>query len=298
MSGAKGTLDPRPPLLDRAAILKNFEEASAGYDESAVLAARLREQMVARLGWIGFVPESILDLGCGTGHGATALAACWPQARVLALDASRAMLSEAARHSAGSRVELLCATAEAIPLPDASFDLVFSNLMLPWCEDIDAVFAEVVRVLRPRGLFTFTSFGPDTLMELRAAWAAVDGAPHVHPFTDMHDLGDGLVRAGLAEPVLDVSRYTLTYPDVDALMHDLKATGAQNAASSRSRGLTGRGRLAAMAEAYEPFRADGTLPATHEVVFGQAWGAVEPSNHERRGRDEVIVPIRDVGRRN
>jgi malonyl-CoA O-methyltransferase len=298
MSGAKRPLDSRPPLLDRAAIVRQFGAAAATYDDHAVLAGRLREQMITRLDWIGFVPESMLDLGCGTGHGAAALAARWPQARVVALDASRAMLREAARHPAESRVGLLCATAEAIPLPDASFDLVFSNLMLPWCEDVDAVFAEVARVLRPRGLFTFTSFGPDTLMELRTAWAAVDGAPHVHPFTDMHDLGDGLVRAGLVEPVLDVSRYTLTYPDVGALMHDLKAIGAQNAASSRSRGLTGRGRLAAMTGAYEPFRADGALPATHEVVFGQAWGALEPSNHERRGRDEVVVPIRDVGRRN
>jgi len=298
MSGATRTLDPRAPLLDRAAIVRQFGAAAATYDDHAVLAGRLREQMIARLDWIGFVPESILDLGCGTGHGAAALAARWPGARVLALDASRAMLREAARRAAESRVELLCATAEAIPLPDASFDLVFSNLMLPWCEHVDAVFAEVARVLRPRGLFTFTSFGPDTLIELRAAWAAVDGAPHVHPFTDMHDLGDGLVRAGLAEPVLDVSRYTLTYPDVGALMHDLKAIGSQNAASSRSRGLTGRGRLAAMAEAYEPFRADGALPATHEVVFGQAWAPLEPSNGGRRGRDEVVVPLRDVGRRN
>src|SRR5262245_22325200 len=297
MSGAKRPLDSGPPLLDRAAILRHFEAASASYDASAILAGRLREQMIARLDWIDFVPESILDLGCGTGRGAATLAMRWPSARIVALDASPAMLRQAARHDAGGNGELFCAMAETMPLPDASFDLVFSNLMLPWCEDIDAVFAEVARILEPRGLFTFTSFGPDTLIELRAAWAAVDRAAHVHPFTDMHDLGDGLIRAGLAEPVLDVSRYTLTYPDVAALMRDLKATGAQNAAGSRPRGLTGRGRLAAMAEAYEPFRADGALPATHEVVFGQAWAPLEPSNGGRRGRDEVVVPLRDVGRR-
>jgi malonyl-CoA O-methyltransferase len=298
MSDAKRTSGPRPPLLDRAAILSNFGKASARYDEFAVLAARLREQMIARLDWAAFIPDSILDLGCGTGQGASALAARWPRARVVALDASPAMLREAARRDAGGRIELLRAEAEAMPLPDASFDLVFSNLMLPWCEDVDAVFSGVARVLRPRGLFTFTSFGPDTLMELRAAWAAVDDAAHVHPFTDMHDLGDGLVRAGLADAVLDVSRYALTYPDVRALMRDLKAIGAQSAAGARPRGLTGRGRIAAMTEAYESFRTDGALPATHEVVFGQAWGAVERPDQERRGRDEVVVPVRDVGRRN
>jgi malonyl-CoA O-methyltransferase len=281
------------PLLDRAAIRRNHDRASAGYDAAAVLAGRLRDAMIARLEWIAFVPECALDLGCGTGRGAAALAGRWPRARILALDAAPGMLAEAKRLAPGPRIEWLRAEAESIPLPDASVDFVFSNLLLPWCEDIDAVFAEVARILKPRGLFTFTTFGPDTLGELRSAWHAVDGASHVHPFTDMHDLGDGLVRAGFAEPVLDVSRYTLTYPDVDALMRDLKAVGSQNATRARPRGLTGRGRIAAMAAAYEPFRADGVLPASYEAVFGQAWGAIE-----RVGRDgEFAFPISDIGRR-
>jgi malonyl-CoA O-methyltransferase len=296
MSGAKRPLHPGPPLLDRAAILNHFARASSTYDGAALLAERLRSQLIERLDWIAFAPESVLDLGCGTGHGAALLAARWPRARVVALDASPAMLREAARRGEARRIERLLAEAEAMPLPDASVDLVFSNLMLPWCEDIDAVFAEVARVLRPQGLFTFTTFGPDTLKELRAAWEAADDAQHVHPFTGLHDLGDGLVRAGLSEPVLDVSRYTLTYPDVGALMRDLKATGAQNAAGGRQRGLTGRGRLAAMAAAYESFRSDGVLPASHEVVFGQAWGAVPRAR--RNGREAFAIPVASIGRRN
>lgn len=295
MSGAQRLPDSTPPYLDRAAIRRNHDRASAGYDAAAVLARRLREAMIARLEWIAFTPESVLDLGCGTGHGAAELAARWPHARILALDAAPCMLAEAQRLAKDARIEWLRAEAEAIPLPDASVDCVFSNLMLPWCEDIDAVFAEVARILKPRGLFTFTTLGPDTLGELRAAWRAADGAAHVHPFTDMHDLGDGLVRAGFAEPVLDVSRYTLTYPDVAALMRDLKAIGSQNAASARPRGLTGRGRIAAMTGAYEPFRADGVLPASYEAVFGQAWGAVL---RERRAPGApYAVPVGSIGRR-
>jgi malonyl-CoA O-methyltransferase len=175
MSGA------RSPILDRAAIRRHSDRASTGYDESAVLAARLRGELVGRLEWISFVPEAVLDLGCGTGHGAAALAARWPRARVVALDASPAMLEQAARRDAAGRIEMLLAEAEAMPLPDASVDLVFSNLMLPWCEDIDTVFSEVARVLRPRGLFTFTTFGPDTLVELRAAWRAAGGGEATHP---------------------------------------------------------------------------------------------------------------------
>lgn len=289
MSGAN------PPLLDRAAIRRYANRASARYDESAVLAARLRDELVRRLEWISFVPEVVLDLGCGTGHGAAALAARWPGARVIALDASPAMLEKAGHREGAARIEWLLADAEAVPLPDASIDLVFSNLLLPWCEDLDAVFEEVARILKPRGLFTFTTFGPDTYAELRAAWRSADSAPRVHPFTDMHDLGDGLVRARLAEPVLDVSRYTLTYATVEALMRDLRSTGAQNATHGRSRAFTGRGRLEAMAEAYESFRTGGVLPATQEIVFGQAWGSAERTP-PRRG-ESYAVPIGSIGRR-
>jgi len=249
--------------------------------------------MIARLDWIAFIPDTVLDLGCGTGRGAVALAARWPRARILALDTSAGMLAEARRLSTDARVEWLSGEAEDIPLPDASVDFVFSNLMLPWCEDIDAVFADAARVLKPRGLFTFSTFGPDTLIELRDAWRAADTAAHVHPFTDMHDLGDGLVRAGFAEPVLDVSRYKLTYPDVGALMRDLKAIGSQNAASSRPRGLTGRGRIAAMTQAYEASRTDGFLPASFEAVFGQAWGALEL---DKPGGD-FTFPVSNIGHR-
>jgi malonyl-CoA O-methyltransferase len=284
---------PGAPLLDRAAIRRYAARASAGYDGFAVLAGELREQMLRRLDWIAFAPEAILDLGCGTGHGAAALAARWPGACIVALDISPAMLREAGARDAGGRIERVLGDAEAMPLPDARFDLVFSNLMLPWCEDIDAVFAGVRRVLKPRGLFTFTTVGPDTLGELRAAWRSADRAEHVHPFTDMHDLGDGLVRAGLAEPVLDVSRFTLTYPDAGALMRDLKGTGAQNAATRRARGLTGRGRMEAMAAAYEEFRVAGALPASVEAVFGQAWGALERSARE----GEFSFPLGRIGRR-
>jgi malonyl-CoA O-methyltransferase len=280
-------------LLDRRAILSHFERASSTYDESAVLQQRVRQQMIDRLDWIAFEPETVVDLGCGTGHAALALGGRWPKARVIAVDFAPGMLRELARHDRDSRCERLCADARSLPLPDASIDLVFCNLMLPWCEDLDAVFTEIARVLRPRGLLSFTTFGPDTLVELRAAWQQADDGTHVHPFTDMHDIGDGLIRAGLAEPVLDVSRFTLTYPDVIALLRDLKATGSQNATTGRSRGLTGRGRLHAMEKAYEGFRTEGVLPASYEVVFGQAWGAVE-----RPARDgEFAFPVSEISRR-
>ncbi len=282
-------------FLDPGMVRRHHDQASATYDESAVLQARVREQLIARLDWIAFEPETILDLGCGTGHGAVALAKRWPKARVIALDFAPGMLEAVARHDQAGRLERVCADALDVPLPDASVDLVFSNLLLPWCEDLDALFAEAARLLRPRGLFTFTTCGPDTLAELREAWKDADDQTHVHPFTDMHDIGDGLVRAGLVEPVLDVSRYTLTYPDLRSLMQDLKATGARNSATDRPRGLTGRHRLQAVERAYDRHRKDGLLPASCEVVFGQAWGAIEKSIRERDG--EFSIPVTAIRRR-
>jgi malonyl-CoA O-methyltransferase len=223
----------------------------------------------------------VLDAGAGTGEACRALKARYPKARVLAVDSAPGMLrAAAARRSWFRPFFALGADAARLPLADASVDLVLSNFMLTWCEP-DAVFAEFRRVLAPRGFLTFTSLGPDTLKELRAAWAQVDSHSRVLPFMDMHDLGDALVRAGFSEPVLDVERYTLEYPDVRALARDLKAVGARNATAGRLKGLTGPRKFAAMQSAYEVHRRSNRLPATYEVVYGQAWSpraAAAPSD--------------------
>lgn len=281
--------------LDAVAIRRDFDRASGTYDDAAVLQASVRQQLLKRLDWLAFEPEVVVDLGCGTGHAALALAGRWPRARVIAVDIAPGMLREVARHDGTTRIERLCADALALPLPNASVDIVFCNLMLQWCDDLDAAFAEIGRVLRPRGVLTFTTLGPDTLVELREAWCGVDEHTHVSPFADMHDIGDGLVRAGFAEPVLDVVRYTLTYRNVYSLMRDLKAIGAQNATAGRPRGLTGKQKLRSVEQAYERHRREDRLPASCEVVFGQAWGAVDAPGKERDG--EFSVPVDAVGRR-
>jgi malonyl-CoA O-methyltransferase len=283
--------------IEQAEVRRSFDRAAARYDESAVLQAEVRAQLLGRLDYVTLAPAVVLDVGCGTGHSARALKERYPRAQVVALDLSEGMLHEARqRQSWRRKFARVCGDAMRLPLASASVDLVFSSLTLQWCTDLDAAFAEFRRVLRPRGLVNFTTFGPDTLVELREAWAQADGHRHVSEFADMHDLGDGLLRTGLAEPVMDVERFTLTYRDVFGLMRDLKAIGAHNAAASRPRGLTGRARLAVMQSAYEARRRDGVLPATYEVVFGQAWGpAGEPRRSRRSG--EFILPAGAIGRR-
>jgi malonyl-CoA O-methyltransferase len=284
-------------LIDGQRVRRSFGRAAHDYDASAVLQARVRAELLTRLDVVRLDPAVVLDLGAGTGHACRELRRRFRNGRVIALDLAEGMLREAARQqSLFRRFRRVCADAAALPIRDASVDLVFSNLMLQWCNDPDRVFRECRRVLRRGGLLTFTTFGPDTLVELRRAWAAADSHTHVNRFIDMHDIGDALVRAGLAEPVLDVERYTLTYPGVRELMQDLKAIGAHNANAGRSRGLTGKGALSRMAAAYEAERRDGHLPATYEVVYGQAW-CPEARADGRSPTGEVVVPFDRIGRR-
>ena len=265
--------------LDRPGVRASFDRASASYEAAAVLQARVADELLSRLEPFNFNPTVILDLGAGTGRMTGELKRRYRRALVVALDLAPGMLREARRHQAFfRRFERVCGDAVRLPIADASVDVVVSSLMLQWCDPPDPAFTEIRRILKPEGFFAFSTLGPDTLRELRSAWAEADGQAshaynHVNRFTDMHDVGDALVRAGLSEPVLDVDRMQLTYPDVLALMRDLKAIGAHNVTGGRPRGLVGRARLKRMQHAYEAFRRDGRLPATYEVVYGVSWGA-------------------------
>ncbi len=284
-----------PFTLDGGRVRAGFDAAAADYDAVAVVQAEVRRRLLERLELFRIAPRRILDAGCGTGHGARALLDRYRRAGLVALDLAPGMLAATRQRRPWlRRLDPVCADAAALPLADASVDLVFSNLMLQWCNEPDRVFAEFRRVLRPGGLLLFTTFGPDTLKELRAAWRAADGDTHVSRFIDMHDLGDALLRAGLAEPVMDVEHLTLTYPDVRGLMRDLKTMGARNATAGRSRGLTGRRRLAVVEAHYETLRRDGRLPATWEIVYGHAWAGL-PREGKRPG--EATVPLTSIGRR-
>jgi len=280
--------------LDKSWVRRSFDRAGTTYDGAAVLQSEARDQLLQRLDLTELSPQVVVDAGAGTGHGVRALKRRYPAAQVLALDSSMGMLRAAARQQSWLRpFSRLCADAERMPLPDASVDLILSNFMVQW-GDPDALFAEFRRVLAPRGFLSFTTLGPDTLRELRAAWQHADALPRVNQFLDMHDIGDALVRAGFAAPVLDVERYTLRYADVRGLAQDLKAVGARNATAGRARGLTGRRKFGLMQSAYEAFRQDGRLPATYEVVFGQAWA---PAAAERRpGADGTHVSLDELKR--
>jgi malonyl-CoA O-methyltransferase len=286
---------PDEYFLDPRLVRRAFDRSAATFDAGAGVHAEIRSRLLERLDVVRLTPEAILDLGAGTGHGSRALQDRYPRARVVALDLSRQMLVHARRQQRWLRpFQRVVADAHRLPIRAASVDMVFSNLMLQWSHDPDAVFAEIRRVMRPQGLVTFATLGPDSLKELRNAWSGVDTNTHVHRFIDMHDLGDALVRSGFAEPVMDTERLTITYADPSALVRELRQTASTNVTLGRRRGLLGRGVAQLFQQSQAGTQREGVWPVTLEVVYGHAW-TVE--GRQRRVGGESLVPINAISRR-
>ena len=304
------------PLFDAKQVRRAFSRSAASYDAAAQLQHAVEARLLESLDYLDDPalqrepPQRVLDLGCGTGRASIAMQKRWPKAQIVSLDLALPMLRQARGTSARSMGWLsnpfarkpaqVCADARALPLAEASVDVLFSNLCVQWVEDLDARFAGFRRVLKPKGLLLVSTFGPETLWELRDAFAHADAAPHVSPFADIAGFGDALVRAGFRQPVLDREEETTHYPDLPALMRELRAIGATNALASRRHTLTGRSRFATAASAYETHRDAQGLPATWETITAMAW-APEAGTPLREGDVDVAsiplsrIPIRRRG---
>jgi malonyl-CoA O-methyltransferase len=274
--------------LDRQQMRRAFDRAADTYDAAAELQYEIGDRLIERMDFIRIKPRRILDLGAGTGKFTAALMQRYRTADVVALDIAPGMLAHSRRRGGWLRKPYcVCADAERLPFVDDSFDFVFSNLMLQWCGDLGRAFTELRRVLAPGGLLMFTTFGPDTLMELRASWEVADGYSHVNHFMDLHDVGDLLLHTRWAEPVMDSERITVTYRELRRLLQDLKDIGAHNVTHGRPRGLTGTQRWRSFVQAYEARRESGVLPASYEVVYGHAWSPL--NKHDKAGSPEVSL---------
>ncbi len=272
--------------LPKRAIRAAFERAAASYDAAAFLQQEVARRLDERLEVMQIAPQTLLDAGCGTGYAFPLLRTRYPKAQLIGLDIASGMLRQAgARQTkprgwrkwlspfmpSASPPTLICADIERLPFKKDSLDMVWSNLTLQWVGDLEGCLRQLHRVIRPGGLFIFSTFGPDTLKELRQAFADVDGYAHVNRFVDMHDIGDMLVHAGFAQPVMEMEYLTLTYADLKTLLRELKAIGADTVLEGRRPGLMGRGQWQRLNANYERLRRDGRLPATFEVIYGHAW---------------------------
>ncbi len=286
------------PGLDFDEVRRAFDHAAASYDAHAVLQREVCDRLLSRLDFMTLQPGRVLDVGTGTGYGLAHLRERYQHADLVALDISPAMLKAARarlpEHTWAQRAlarmatrrlpshHAVCADMDRLPLATGSIDLVWSSLAVQWAHDLEATLKGFHDVLAPGGLLMFATFGPDTLKELRQAFAAVDDAPHVNTFIDLHDIGDMLIHAGFASPVMEMEMLTLTYADLKSLMRDLKGIGAHNAAAARKRGLLGKTAWSQLEQAYEVHRRDGRLPATFEVIYGHAWAGDKTRREDGR----------------
>lgn len=274
-------------------IRRSFDKAANSYDDAAFLQREVADRLLERLDYVRIQPKLILDLGAGTGYATQQLERRYKKAKVIAFDLAANMLLKSKQPSRWfDRKRYICGDVEKLPFQDQAFDFIYSNLMLHWCHDMPAAIKEIRRVLKPNGLFLFSTLGPDTLFELRESWASIDNKPHVHSFIDMHLVGDCLQATQFSEPVMDMEFITLTYNDIKKILLDLKDLGTHNIDSNRLKGLTGKNKFDQFVKAYEQFRnAEGFIPITYEVIYGLGWGSAKvPQNQE------INIPITSIGK--
>lgn len=286
------------PISGSEAIRKAFDKAAPKYDEYAVLQRAVADHLIDSLSLFTILPHRIIDLGTGTGYCAQPLQQRFPKAKLTLCDISHQMLHQAKKKSRRwfDPRTYICADINQLPFADNSADLLFSSLSFQWCPDLDVLFGECRRVLKPNGLLIFSSLGPDTLKELRSAFSPIDENVHVHDFIDMHDVGDALIRAGFSAPVLETDHLVMTYQTMKDVMQDLRGIGAVNQSAGRRRGLSTRKLFQQAESTYETYRHKGELPATYEIVYAHAFSP-NLTDPRQDGSQVASFPLDQLTRR-
>lgn len=273
----------------KLALARNFSRAAHTYNQAAIIHQEVGMRLLDRLDLIKLEPNVILDLGSGTGFFSNALVQKYPQAQIIKLDIAKNMLRHANKNNA------ICGDGEYLPFKNRSIDFVFSNCVFHWFVNPQKVLAEIRRVLKPGGLLLFSTFGPDTLKELRESFSTIDQNTHVNTFMDMHHIGDMLIQTQLVDPVMDMEMITLTYQNLMGLIQDLKDTGENHVNREEPIGLSPKGTLDKLRNAYEYYRTkDGLLPVTFEVIYGHAWCSGTTILHQVDEEGVIRFPIADL----
>lgn len=276
-----------------ASIQSNFSRAAKSYQNHAKVQFEIGQRLCQRLDYYKIEPMTVLDLGAGPGPFSYLLKQRFPKARVIALDISESMLKVIPRRWR-YKLDKVAASMAELPFKTGSMDIIFANQVIHWHQDSLGLFKELRRVLKPGGVFLFSTLGPDTFKELKQAWQQIDDHSHVNEFVDMHIVGDALVQAGFIEPVVDMEYLIARYPSVMVLARDLKAQGVQHHGTQARKGLTSRRQWHQLEQKYDLMRDDdGLLPLTYEVIYGQAWGR-ELNQPQAKSSNEVSVPLSQI----
>ncbi|MFK7794116.1 MAG: malonyl-ACP O-methyltransferase BioC [Gammaproteobacteria bacterium] len=259
--------------VSREKVKTSFAKAATSYNEAAVVQKEILVRLLEKLKLLQRDPvDVLLDIGSGTGLASELLREYYGDSAYYAIDFAWPMLAWAKNDSKVNQQYAVCGDAEALPFQNNSLDIIFSASTFQWCNDIGAVFQESCRTLKDQGLLLFSTFGPDTLKELRHCFALVDDHSHVSSFIDIQSLGDGLLASGFGSPVMESEIITVEYSDPMQLLRDLQETGATNHLEQRARGLMTKQRLNSVLEEYKKFvLPNGKYPASYEVIYGHGW---------------------------
>lgn len=241
---------------------------SPNHDEVAVVAHVAADELLSRLDFMTLQPKRILEVGCGTGKVSQALKVRYPNAEVIAIDLSEAMLQFAKKAGDGRVVHLL-ADASTLPFKNETFDLIVANFLSPWHDAISSLLKEWQRLLRAEGLLMLSALGPDTLKGIAASQL-------LPTIIDMHEIGDLLLQVGFADPVLDVNYYTVTYRDKEKMLNELKATHMISGESDISQALP---------------VIDGKWQVIYEVVYAHTFNPEKKSAFSSEQDGTVRIPL-------
>jgi malonyl-CoA O-methyltransferase len=266
-----------------------FNKAAHTYAHASFLYQAIGERLLSRLDYMRCEPQVILDVGCGLGHGAELLAARYPQAEVIALDFAINMIQEGKKTHPVSSINWIVGNVENLPLLPESVDLIFANQCVQDVDDINALFQLFHRVLKPGGVLLFSTLGPDTLKELKAAWACVDTYGHMHELKDLHVYGDALLSQQFMQPVVDREEMTVHYKEPAVLLKDLKEQGGYNIHPVRRKGLMGVDARDYLFQMLDTQKQEGKIALTYEVVYGHAWRGESLSRYNAKTGETSIT---------
>lgn len=272
--------------IDRNRVRNSFDRHAAEYDLHAGVQKRVIASLTGVLRELPDSPRRALDIGSGTGTLLHELAWLYPDSSLFGLDLAFAMcLSARANLPANPMLSLLTGDAETLPFRDGAFDLIVSTSTFQWLGDLDRVFAETYRALAPGGRFVFAMFGEKTLFELRnsyrKAWerSGRGAETRAHTFPFLSQVASALDRPGFTD-VRVFSEWEVEYHrDVPEFLRSLRSIGAGNATPVQSRGLSERGVMREMMDAYRgDYGVGDRIPATYEVIYGVASTPPEARN--------------------
>lgn len=283
--------------INKQRIRDDFSQAANSYDAAAIVQHEICDRTLERVDMLKLQPATILDIGTGTGRSLLGLRSRFPASSIFACDIALPMLHQCRENLVIKDARrLICNDAELLPIADESIDLIFSTSTFQWCADLNQVLSECKRVLCLNGALIFSTFGPDTLLQLRNSWAQVDDRQHVHDFMDMHHIGDMMLAMQLLDPVVDMQIIDIHYQSLRQLLQDLKDTGSRGkfttSESNKSPGLMSKEKYQRLVQAYEEYREDGSLPVSYEVIYGYAR---KSANIQKAGKDnEVRIPVSSI----